>query len=197
MPSNVSFFDRRAENWESDCYPHAVRARLCALIPEFGVKNGECLLDVGTGPGVLIPYLCRQVGRSGRVCALDLSFEMARQAKRKGRSRRDLVIRSDVHGLPFKAGYFDRVICFAAFPHFSGPIQALTEMARVLCTGGTLIIAHLMSRSELAAHHGSNSAVAADVLPEDTKMARFFEQAGLFLLGIVDETGCYLAKGIK
>jgi hypothetical protein len=70
-------------------------------------------------------------------------------------------------------------------------------MARVLRVGGTLVIAHLMSRHELAAHHASHSQVAGDVLPEDAKMAGFFQQAGLILHGIIDQPGCYLAKGTR
>jgi hypothetical protein len=70
---------------------------------------------------------------------------------------------------------FDRVICFAAFPRFDNPGQALQEMARVVKTGGAHIVAHLMSRKELAAHHGSHATVARDVLPPDPQMKVVFE----------------------
>ena len=72
--------------------------------------------------------------------------------------------------LPFRARCFDAVVCFAAFPHFEDKGQALKEMARVARPGAPLLIAHLLSRSELLAHHGTHSAVAGDALPEESRM---------------------------
>jgi ubiquinone/menaquinone biosynthesis C-methylase UbiE len=154
VETQTRFFDTRAENWEETCYPAPVRARLRDLIREFGVRPGERLLDVGTGPGVLLPYLRQRVGPSGQVCAFDLSLKMIRQAHGKPHTSLDMILQADVHTIPFTDRVFGRVICFAAFPHFDDPAQALQEMGRVLRPGGVLIIAHLMSRKELAAHHG-------------------------------------------
>ena len=92
METKTGFFDARAENWEETCYPPAVRERLGGLIHEFGVMPGERLLDVGTGPGVLLPYLRQCVGPSGHISALDLSYEMIRQACRKPRLSLDLFL---------------------------------------------------------------------------------------------------------
>ncbi len=43
------------------------------------------MLDVGTGPGILTPYLRPLAGISGRVFASDLFFPIIRQARRKSR----------------------------------------------------------------------------------------------------------------
>lgn len=196
MP-RVSFFDRRAKHWEETYYPPPVRVRLCALIQEFGLAEGERVLDIGTGPGVLIPYLRELVGASGQVCAFDLSFEMVRQAYRKPRTSVDIIIQADVHHIPFSDNTFDRVICFAAFPHFKDPLAAVHEMSRVLKKGGILIIAHLMSREELSMHHASCPDVAGDVLPVDHRMRSFFVEAGLLPLDIINMPGRYLARGVK
>lgn len=191
------FFDNRAETWEKKCYPPEVRRRLLNLLPDFGVQSGERVLDIGTGSGILIPYLLERAGNKGRVCALDLSFEMVRQARLKIYSIGDIVMRADVHQLPFKNESHDRVICFAAFPHFSRPREALGEMSRVLAPGGTLVVAHLMSRRELAAHHGTHSAVARDLLPDAADFRKMFEDANLTSPRIVDEPGRYLAVGVR
>jgi ubiquinone/menaquinone biosynthesis C-methylase UbiE len=197
MKSKTHFFDTRAENWEETCYPASVRERLLDLIREFEIRPGERLLDVGTGPGVLIPYLRQGVGPEGHVCAFDLSLEMIRQAHGKPHTRLDMVFQGDVHSIPFTDATFDRVICFAAFPHFHDPGKALQEMGRVLKTSGVLIIAHLMSRKELAAHHGTNATVARDVLPTDPEMKVLFVKAGLSEPDIVDIPGQYMAKSVK
>jgi SAM-dependent methyltransferase len=197
MGSQTDFFDQRAADWEAKCYPTPVRERLQRLIQTFDVMPGERLLDVGTGPGILIPYLRQLVGSTGQVCAFDLSFEMLRQAQAKPHADRDAIVQADAHRIPFKDRRFDRVICFAAFPHFAQPDQALQEMARVLQPGGTLIVAHLLSRRELAAHHAENTSVARDVLPNETAMRKLFSDAKLSLLEIVDLPGRYLAKAVR
>ena len=195
--SHTDFFDSRAGVWEETCYPEPVRERLRELIREFKTAPGERILDVGTGPGILIPFLRKLAGESGRICAMDLSLEMVRQARKKSPAVTDVPIRADVHRIPFGSGMFDRVICFAAFPHFDDPQTAVLEMSRVLKFGGTLVVAHLMSRRELARHHATHASVAGDVLPDDERMRSYFTDAGLSAPEIVDIPGRYLAAGVK
>jgi len=198
MRPDGGFFDHRAKDWESSCYPPAVRARLLSLLPEFGVNPGDRVLDIGTGPGVLIPYLRKRVGPGGWIFALDLSLPMVREAQVKRSSSRDLVLQADVHRLPFAPDRFDRVICFAAFPHFHSPETALAEMARVAVAGGTVIVAHLMSREGLARHHSeAHSAVADHVLPDAAGMRDLFRSAGLSDPRITDIPGRYLARASR
>ncbi len=197
MESKTHFFAARAENWEETCYPASVRDRLYELIQEFQIGAGERILDVGTGPGVLIPYLRRGVGPDGQVCAFDLSLEMIRQAHGKPHTHIDMIFQGDVHHIPFREGVFNRVICFAAFPHFDDPGQALQEMGRVLRSGGVLLIAHLLSREELAAHHGTHDTVARDVLPPHHEMKALFAHAGFSPPDIVDIPGRYLVRAIR
>ena len=197
METKSRFFDDRAEHWEETCYPAPVRERLDHLILEFGVRPGERVLDVGTGPGILLPYLRRRIGKSGRICAFDLSFGMIRKAYAKPRAPRDVLARADVHAIPFKGNGFDRVICFAAFPHFGNPERAMREMGRVPRTGGMLIIAHLLSREELAAHHATHAFVARDRLPENHRMKALFLKAGFSPPHIINLPGKYLASAVK
>jgi len=70
-------------------------------------------------------------------------------------------------------------------------------MARMVKTRGALIVAHLMSRKELAAHHGSHATVARDVLPPDPEMKALVVAAGLSDPDIVDIPGRYMAKTVK
>lgn len=195
--SQREFFDSRASDWETNCYPSEVRKRLAELVPEFGLKPGACVLDVGTGPGVLIPYIRRAVGPRGRICSFDLSLPMVQQARSKPLLAQDLVLQADCHRLPFADGAFDNVVCFAAFPHFDDPALALSEMARVAKPGARIVIAHLLSREELARHHGGHDAVADDILPDAATMRAYFQQAVLGDPFIEDRPGRYLAAAEK
>lgn len=193
----ASFFDDRAANWEANCYPPSVREKLAPLVASFRLPPGGAVLDMGTGPGTLVPYLQTALGPSGRVYPFDLSFEMLRQAKDKLGPGDPPPVQATAMRLPFRAGSFDAVVCFAAFPHFADKGQALGEMARVAKAGAPIIVAHLLSRSELMAHHGGHRAVALDALPDEEGMRALFLQARLPAPVILDAPGRYLAKCSK
>lgn len=197
MKSHTAFFDRKAASWEKECYPRPIRQRLEALMAQLEVRAGTTVLDIGTGPGILLPYLKRMVGPGGRICAIDLSFQMTRQAAKKALSPIGWVLQADAHHLPFRTDVFDFIICFAAFPHFKHPDAALAQMARALSPGGSLVIAHLLSRLELARHHGSQAAVADDLLPDEARMRTLLQEAQFRDIHITDSPGRYVARGTK
>jgi ubiquinone/menaquinone biosynthesis C-methylase UbiE len=174
----AEYFDQRAPTWEERCYPDQIRARLIPLVEMFCIRRGACLLDMGTGTGILHPYLLNAVGESGRVIAFDLSFQMLKQARKKSAASQLLCVRATAMALPFHSQQFDQVVCFAAFPHFVGKRDALSEMARVAKCGADVVIAHLLSRDELSQHHHTHPAVARDRLPEAEDMRQLFRETG-------------------
>ncbi|MEJ5299779.1 MAG: class I SAM-dependent methyltransferase [Thermodesulforhabdaceae bacterium] len=196
--SKKEFFDKEALVWEEKHYPSEVRQRLEDLIKsEFFIAPGTYVLDVGTGTGILIPYLVKFLGSLGLICSLDLSFPMVREAKRKLSRSQDGVLCADIHHLPFRSEIFDQVICFAAFPHFDDPKRAMEEMSRVTKRGGRLVIAHLLSREELARHHASRNEVSDDLLPNDETFHRLAEAVGLQIEKIDDRPGRFVLRARK
>ncbi|WP_256218700.1 class I SAM-dependent methyltransferase [Neomoorella thermoacetica] len=57
--------------------------------------------------------------------------------------------------MPYPDATFDEVICNSAFPHFPHKLKALKEMARVLKTGGRVIICHTAARETINNLHKS------------------------------------------
>jgi hypothetical protein len=70
-------------------------------------------------------------------------------------------------------------------------------MARVTQKGGRVLIAHLMSRHQIARHHHASPEVAGHCLPPEKEMERLFSEAGLETATIQDEPGLYFAQGDK
>lgn len=192
-----AFFDERAAGWEAACYPPEVRERLWPLVRSFALPPGGAVLDMGSGPGTLLPYERRAIGPQGILVSFDVSFEMMRQAVRKNLGPRTCRLQATAMRLPFKGGAFDALVCFAAFPHFADKPAALAEMARVARPGGTVLIAHLLSREELCRHHKTHPAVADDRLPDESAMRELFAGAGLPSPLITDQPGLYLARAVK
>lgn len=195
--ARAQFFDERARGWEEKCYPDPVRARLWPMVEGFGLPPGGHVLDMGTGPGTLIPYLRWAIGPEGRITAFDASPGMVEMARLKCRDGRTEVFRASAMDMPFEDGCFDAVICFAAFPHFTDKELALREMARVAKRGGRIVIAHLLGRKQLEAHHGSHPAVEDDHLPSDEVITELFLQAGLPAPAILDLEDYYEARARK
>ena len=195
--STRDYFDRMAGAWDQGANADDLCRRLNSLVARFGIPYGSWVLDVGTGTGILHPYLLAAVGQSGRVLAFDFSSCMLAQTLKKSRPENLACFQADVTAIPLAEGTCDCVVCFAAFPHFDRKQLALHEMARVAKHGGRVIIAHLMSRSQIARHHDANPEVAGHYLPPAGKMERLFSAAGLNAVKIDDGPGLYLAVAEK
>jgi ubiquinone/menaquinone biosynthesis C-methylase UbiE len=189
------FFDRMAKQWDDLGDAEDLRKRLKGLVAKFNIPAGGTVLDVGTGTGVLHPGLMAAVGPSGRVLAFDFSSSMLEKAHIKTASRNLMCFQADVTAIPLPEQSCDCVVCFAAFPHFYDKLQSLQEMARVTKRGGRVLIAHLMSRHQIARHHHASPEVAGHCLPPDGEMERLFSEAGLETAAIRDEPGLYFAQG--
>jgi len=104
------------------------------------LRPGDHVLELAPGPG----YLAIELARLGpyRIVGLDVSRTFVRIARENAaRARVDVDFQQgDAAALPFAADTFDFIACRAAFKNFSNPIGALSEMHRVLRSGGQATI---------------------------------------------------------
>ena len=109
-----------------------------------GVAEGDRVLDVGCGSGVVTRELSRRVGPSGRAVGIDPSpafLAIARElALAEGLGGRVEFQEGGALALPFADGTFDAAIAVTALSHTPGAEGAIPEMARVVRQGGRMAV---------------------------------------------------------
>ena len=165
----VTFFDRAAIQWDAEMIRSDVI--IAKILDGAGVATGSAVLDVACGTGVLFPdYLARQVGS---VTAVDISPEMVKIAATKYPDAPITVLCADVEELPMEQK-FDCIMIYNAFPHFPDPDRLIRVLAGQLNAGGTLTVAHGMSRAAIdARHQGAAQKVSQGLMHEDDLVAIF------------------------
>ena len=159
----ISFFNRLAPQWDGDMIRSD--AVIGKILDGAGVAEGKRILDVACGTGVLIPdYLARQVAS---VTAVDISREMVRIARSKFPQENVRILCGDIEEIALE-GTFDCIMVYNAFPHFPEPEKLIRTLIGLLAPGGTLTVAHGMSRAHIDAHHkGAASKVSMGLMHED------------------------------
>jgi ubiquinone/menaquinone biosynthesis C-methylase UbiE len=193
------YFDKAAETWDEKFLTPRLSSLLEKLVPQFGLTSGQTVLDVGTGTGVLIPYIIKEVGSEGSITAIDMSPNMVQRFKTKHGHIKNVNIKvGNIEENQFPAESFDAVICFGVFPHLNQKQKALQNINSALKPEGKIVISHALSSKELAEHHKKVSTkMAHALLPNNTEMVKLLEETGFGQVRIVDEPGCYLCTATR
>lgn len=121
-----------AQSFERQC-AGAVGALLDALPTPTETQVGNRLLDVGTGPGTVIPAA---FALGWDVTAVDAEPSMVEVARHRHPSL-DITVAALPH-LPFVDGAFDAVTANFVVGHLADPAAGIRELARVTRAGGAV-----------------------------------------------------------
>jgi ubiquinone/menaquinone biosynthesis C-methylase UbiE len=191
------YFDQLAPTWDNEFGPERLEG-LGRIVKELGIGPGYCVLDIGSGTGVLLPFLIAEMRGEGEIVALDFSAEMLSQARAKNLPPMVCYAQGDAIAIPLGDNSVDVAVCNSAFPHFDDKAKALKEIARVLKNNGRLAICHTMSRETLNQLHQSiGGIVANDLLPDEVELRGLVEQAGLKITRFEDNPARYLVIARK
>jgi len=191
------YFDQLAPTWDEELTGERLKC-LSNIVKELGIKPGYYVLDIGSGTGVLLPFLIAELSDEGKVVALDFSAEMLGQAQAKNFPPIIGFAQADVLTIPLADNSVDLAMCNSAFPHFSDKVKALKEIARVLRNNGRLVICHTMSREILNRLHQSiGGIVAGDLLPDESQLKGLIKQAGMKVTHFEDGPERYLVIARK
>jgi demethylmenaquinone methyltransferase/2-methoxy-6-polyprenyl-1,4-benzoquinol methylase len=165
----IAFFDRLAPGWDAEMVRND--EIINTILDNAGITEGKDVLDVACGTGVMIPdYLKR---KAASVIGIDISPKMAEIAKAKFPQPEVTILCGDVETADFGKP-FDCVVVYNAFPHFPDPERLIARLAELLKPGGTLTVAHGMSRERIDAHHhGAAHHVSNGLMPADDLAAIF------------------------
>ena len=111
---------------------------------------GETILEIGSGTGKALVELCHQVGESGKVHALDLSWGMLQKSQQRlmdaGMQQRVSLLEGDGVNLPYTSESFDAVFMSFTLELFDTPeiLPVLAECRRVLVNDGRLCVVAML-----------------------------------------------------
>lgn len=197
MNNRRHFFDTHAAAWDTYAPAGFIKRVEREIVPLFNIKKSERVLDVGSGTGILLPFLKKAVGKKGAVVALDFSGLMLRKAAEK-HGQEFTYVRANAHAMPFSRDSFDTIVCFSVFPHFVNKTKALQECVRVLKPGGRIVIAHADSRETINNHHRKvGTIVARDHIPCRKAMMHMMLKAGICKIFIDEGKQYYIASGAR
>ena len=188
----IQFFDQRAGSWDAEMIKSDVT--IGKILDNAEVGEGQHVLDVACGTGVMFPYyLDRNVAS---VTGIDISPQMAKIAASKYENDpRVQVLCADVEEAEFDR-QFDTIVVYNAFPHFPDPARLIKRLCSLLKDGGRLTIAHGASREAIDNHHHGEASKVSNGLMSADSLKKLFDP--LFAVEVmISNSRMYQVSGFK
>ena len=116
------------------------------------LREGETVLDLGSGGGIDVILSAKRVGPTGRAFGLDMTDEMlalARANAAEAEVGNAIFLKGAIEDVPLPAGSVDVIISNCVINLSVDKAAVLTEMARVLRGGGRLGISDVVAEDRL------------------------------------------------
>ncbi len=139
--SEIEFFDALAPTWD-DNEIRSTPERVKHILSELPITKGMDVLDLGTGTGVLVPYLSEIIGPQGHVTAIDLSDGMLSQARQKyGHLSNVEFLKLDFEEEQIP-GHYDVAMLYCVYPHLHAPADTIEWLFKMnMKPNGIIVIA--------------------------------------------------------
>jgi ubiquinone/menaquinone biosynthesis C-methylase UbiE len=142
MADKAIDFDEEAARRIEAVYltPDVVEQR-CRTLRALNLRLGERVLDVGSGPGLLLREMAAIVGGEGSAVGFDMSVAMLDMARARCADQPWVSIREgDAGALPFEDADFDAVVSTQVYEYVADIPGAFAELYRVTAPGGRAVI---------------------------------------------------------
>jgi SAM-dependent methyltransferase len=117
------------------------------------LREGEIVLDLGSGGGIDVILSAKRVGESGRAFGLDMTDEMlalARGNAEEAGVRNAIFLKGEIERVPLPAESVDVVISNCVVNLSTDKAAVLAEVARVLRPGGRVGISDIVAEDRLS-----------------------------------------------
>lgn len=139
-----------------------------------GIREGETILDLGSGGGIDVFLAARQVGPSGRVIGVDMTPEMLTRA-RANAARLGLehveFRQGLIEALPVADSSVDVILSNCVINLVPDKARGFREAFRVLRPGGRVVVSDMVARGTLPGETRDNQELWASciggAIPED------------------------------
>ena len=153
------------------------------------LREGEVVLDLGSGGGIDVLLSARRVGPSGYTYGLDMTDEMLELARRNaaeaGATNVEF-LKGRMEAIPLPAASVDVVISNCVINLSTGKAAVLAEIARVLRPGGRLGVSDVVADDVLSPAERSDRGTFAGCIAGALSFAEY--RAGLEAVGLTDVT---------
>ncbi|NNG02154.1 MAG: methyltransferase domain-containing protein [Desulfobacteraceae bacterium] len=129
------------EAYETYIVPAFSGAWAADLVNRADLRNGDRILDVGCGTGIVSRYALKEMGGSGRITGMDVNETVLEKAREICPPNGSAIEwrHGDVSDMPFPDDNFDVVFCQQGLQYFSDRPRALNEINRVLVDQGRFV----------------------------------------------------------
>lgn len=195
------------ENSDLDCIPAAAIESFAGVGYYFdmaNLKEGEQVLDLGSGSGMDVFVAALKVGNSGHVSGVDMTdeqLEKSERLKKENNIENVSFHKSYIEKLPFADSVFDVVISNGVINLSADKQKVFTEVARVLKPKGRMVIADIVTEKQLPENVVCNSTLWAACIggaSQQDDYSSAISQAGMEVLYVkTNEAYGFISKSAK
>lgn len=141
MSAAIEFDEKEAAETERSYLTADIAATRTAVIELLAPGPGERVLDVGSGPGLLLRDIAGAVGPQGLAAGIDISESMMAIARHRCRNLDNVEFAvGDAAALPWPDAHFDCAVSTQVYEYVPDLAAALAELYRVLKPGGRAVV---------------------------------------------------------